>query len=389
MAFTQGVPVDVDDVLVEHNADGTHKRAGNIDRGLSANKPATCVTGDIYFATDTQILYLCHTIDTWTALGAGILVSSDDTTAGYLNGKLVATNGLLLTENNGGANETLSLLPQPPSLADGRLTLETGVAASTTDQLAKGTVYYTPYKGEVVNLWTGSVWKPVVFTEKSIAVPADANGKMYDVFGYLSGSALALEVLAWTNTTTRATALVRQNGVLCKTGDLTRRYLGSFYGSANSQTDDGIAKRHLFNCDNRLLRSLEFKETTDSWTHAVAATWRQWRGVAGATFDVVAGLPGEVMFEGAMTLNVTLGATGVVVVGFGINSTSAVTQGITMPHTVISTRQSARADLRSILAIGLNAINALEYNTTATSYTAYGDNAVAYFNSGMVGSVMI
>lgn len=36
-------------------------------------------------------------------------VSSNDTTAGYLNGKLVAGTGITFTENNNGANETLSI----------------------------------------------------------------------------------------------------------------------------------------------------------------------------------------------------------------------------------------------------------------------------------------
>lgn len=36
-------------------------------------------------------------------------VSSNDTTPGYLNGKLVAGSGIALTENNDGSNETLSV----------------------------------------------------------------------------------------------------------------------------------------------------------------------------------------------------------------------------------------------------------------------------------------
>ncbi len=36
-------------------------------------------------------------------------VSSNDTTAGYLNGKLVAGSGIVLTENNNGGNETLTI----------------------------------------------------------------------------------------------------------------------------------------------------------------------------------------------------------------------------------------------------------------------------------------
>jgi hypothetical protein len=36
-------------------------------------------------------------------------VSANDTTAGYLNGKLVAGANITLTENNDGANETLTI----------------------------------------------------------------------------------------------------------------------------------------------------------------------------------------------------------------------------------------------------------------------------------------
>ena len=36
-------------------------------------------------------------------------VSANDTTAGYLNGKLVAGSGISLTENNNGGNETLGI----------------------------------------------------------------------------------------------------------------------------------------------------------------------------------------------------------------------------------------------------------------------------------------
>ena len=41
-------------------------------------------------------------------------VSSNDTTAGYLNGKLVAGSGISLTENNNGANETLTIANSAP-----------------------------------------------------------------------------------------------------------------------------------------------------------------------------------------------------------------------------------------------------------------------------------
>lgn len=53
---------------------------------------------------------------------------------------------------------------------NGRLTLETGVPISATDQTAKTTVYFTPYKGNQINLWDGSAWTLYTFTETSLAL---------------------------------------------------------------------------------------------------------------------------------------------------------------------------------------------------------------------------
>jgi len=41
--------------------------------------------------------------------GSGVIVSANDTTTGYLNGKLVAGEGVDLTEGNDGGNETLTV----------------------------------------------------------------------------------------------------------------------------------------------------------------------------------------------------------------------------------------------------------------------------------------
>lgn len=43
------------------------------------------------------------------AAGSGVLISSNDTEVGYLNGKLVAGEGIDLTEGNDGDDETLTI----------------------------------------------------------------------------------------------------------------------------------------------------------------------------------------------------------------------------------------------------------------------------------------
>ena len=75
-------------------------------------------TGDLYFDTTSGSLNVFNgstwvqiTVDTDVKTG----VSSNDTTAGYLNGKLVAGEAVTLTENSDGGNETLTVAAVDPT----------------------------------------------------------------------------------------------------------------------------------------------------------------------------------------------------------------------------------------------------------------------------------
>lgn len=72
-------------------------------------------------------------------------VSSNDTTAGYLNGKLVAGSGIAFTENNNGSNETLSIALGSHTHAASDIT--SGIVA--TARLGSGTASSSTYlKGD-------------------------------------------------------------------------------------------------------------------------------------------------------------------------------------------------------------------------------------------------
>jgi len=89
----------------------------NVGSGLWENITLTSYLDGLLSASDDDILQ--RKSGTWTnrtiaqlvsdLAGAMIYVSADDTTAGYLNGKIVAGTHTALTENNGGANETLTV----------------------------------------------------------------------------------------------------------------------------------------------------------------------------------------------------------------------------------------------------------------------------------------
>jgi hypothetical protein len=139
----------------------------------------------------------------------------------------------------------------------GRLTLESSVPISTTDQSAKTTLYFTPYLGNHISLYDGSAWSSTTFAETSLSLAGFTASKPYDIFGYLSSGTFTLEAVVWTNTTTRATSLATQDGVYVKSGSATKRYLGTIYiNSSGGQTDDTAAKRYVWNYYNRLRRAL-------------------------------------------------------------------------------------------------------------------------------------
>jgi|SRR5689334_4207846 len=173
---------------------------------------------------------------------------------------------------------TNNILTLMPSINECRLTLETGVPVSTTDQTGKTTVYLTPYTGNRLALFNGTSWGLYsLAADKSLALGTLTSGKNYDVFAYDSSGTVTLELsAAWTNDTTRADALTTQDGILVKSGALTRRYLGTLRTTSTTTTEDSGgytgttqvgAKRFLWNYSNRVRRPLFVKDTTNTWSY--------------------------------------------------------------------------------------------------------------------------
>lgn len=158
-----------------------------------------------------------------------------------------------------------------------RLTLSASDPAPVADQSAATTLYMLPYKGNRIALYNGTSWR--VYTASSATADLSAAGtdQMYDVFCYASGTTPTLELLAWTNDTTRATALTTQDGRYVKTGDATRLYIGSLRTVSNN-CDDTKQKRLLWNYYNRIFHTSMRFDTTDSWTDSGNGTWSAMNG---------------------------------------------------------------------------------------------------------------
>lgn len=194
------------------------------------------------------------------------------------------------------------------SVCEVRLSLTSGTPVTITDVTAATTVYVTLYKGNRIALYDGSTWNLREVTANTpITVPATTS-TVYDVFCYDSATVPTFETLAWTNDTTRATALTTQDGVLCKSGSVTRRYIGSFRTTAVSgQTEDSLAKRLVWNYNNRAQRPMRVLEATDSWAYTTD-TYRQANASTANQLAVLNGFP-----ESGIDVNV---------VGFASNSSA-------------------------------------------------------------------
>lgn len=246
----------------------------------------------------------------------------------------------------------------------GRLTLTTGVPVTTTDVTGATNVYYTPYLHNGIGLYDGTSWTLFTFTERTLALGTLSNNTNYDVFLYDNSGTLTLESLAWTDDTTRATALTTQDGVYVKSGATTRRYLGTFRTTATTTTEDSAAKRFLWNAYNRVTRGVGIALPTN-YTYATN-TYRELNGSSSYRLQVVAGLATS-LFSARWS---ALEGGGTYRWGVAEDGTSAPNTGIGFVgggNNPASTYNMASTEVRKIVAVGYHYYTALEKSTSGTS----------------------
>jgi hypothetical protein len=294
------------------------------------------------------------------------------------------------------ADTTTSLVIQPAGAStasvlslqavSGRLTLTTATPVTTADVTAATTLYFTPYEGNTIPLYDGvSSWTNLTFAELSIAVPATTS-QLYDVWVYSNAGVAALELTAWTNDTTRATALALQNGVLVKTGATTRRYVGSFRTTTVSgQTEDSIANRFVWNYYHRVSRLLQRLETTASWNYTTA-TIRQANGSALNQVNFVVGVNEDPVTAQVIALPTDTGAAAhAVAVGIGLDSTTVMLSQNGSTEVAGNNGNQSIASYTGYAGVGKHSLMWLEWSQAAGTTTWYGNSAPAGWLSASSG----
>ena len=280
-----------------------------------------------------------------------------------------AQNGDQIPINRGGANYSLLVSDINALVASGsgvftpggRLTLTTGAPVTTSDVTAAGTLYYTPYVHNYIMLYNGATWDSVAFTERSISLTGLTTGQPYDVFCYNNGGTPTLELLAWTNPIARATALAYQNGRLCKSGALTRLYLGAVQMAATSQCESSLLRQFVANNYNRVMRPVKKQESTATWS-MTSSTWRQTNAASANKVEVLIGTDDTLISLQFSAIQ----SGGEAFSGIGVDS---VTPTNSPTYLYGGTGYSF---LDSFLGVGYHAINMCERGISAAAVTFYG-----------------
>lgn len=335
-------------------------------------------SGDVYFLSDVT---------------AGLATTTQVTTVGNIDKPIwqaVSTTAAILLPYRGKIVPTSNLASTITN--NYRLTLTSGVPVTTNSVTAATTIYLTPYKGNDISLYsgTGSSWIVYYPGEISIAVPATTN-QMYDIFAYNNAGTVTLELVAWTNDTTRATALTTQNGVYVKTGSLTHRYLGSFRTTGVAgQTEDSDTNRLLWNYYNRVNRFMGVFENTFSWVYTTA-TWRQANANSANQLNFVIGV-----VEDCYSCDVSACASNntitIVNVGIGLNSTTSplgptaeIISSVTTNSTMVV---QPFALSKSLPTLGYNYLAWLEYSVATGATTWYGEAGQPNSSSGINATIL-
>jgi hypothetical protein len=255
-----------------------------------------------------------------------------------------------------------------------------------------------PYEGNSVGVYDGSNWviRPVPDAGFSVASSTGSQDLPHDVFVYPSGSTLAIELLAWTNATTRATAITTQDGVEVKSGDATRRLAGTVYiRSASKYFDDSgtggaaasrPARRHVCNKYNRIPREFHIIDDTDTWALARAS----FASLNGDTDNRVSFVDTDgiqpVYCRHQMGMRPS-STSGFAYPNIGFDSTTAGDAQIKsgsggLTGTAFFVAESAYLERT---AVGYHYLQLTERTASAVSVTIWGDGGLSYLQFGGIG----
>lgn len=315
-------------------------------------------------------------------------ITNNGTDVAFPLTKNVSAGGFVISSLGLGtvATDAASVTNCNTMMCEFRLTLTTVTPVTTADVNAATTCYMTPYKGNRIALFDGTYWHMRTSAELSFTTSGLAASKMYDVFCYDNSGTPALETLVWTNDTTRATALVLQDGVLVKSAATTRRYIGTIRTDVATTFYDSLAARYLWNYYNRVRRPMRVLEGTASWNYTTN-TIRQANATTANQLDFVIGYNEELVQAEVIAAAFNSAGGNTNGVGIGLDSTTAFAAGLLNPYPATpTTRSLVSASLKIFPGVGRHYLAWLEVGSGVGTTTWIGVSGSV--QSGIHGELM-
>jgi hypothetical protein len=315
--------------------------------------------GQVFLVKFAASLQLSNNVNQVTPTGAAVKVGPNDSC-------LVRATANNIVEILSFSKSTAVV---PPYYNDHRLTLTSAAPVTTADVIGASTLYLTAYRGNNISLFNGTAWVVRQFAEISIALAGLVVGRAYDVFCYDNAGTPTLELFSWVSSLVRATALVRQDGVLVKSGDATRKYIGTILTTAANTTEDSQANRYVWNMYNRVARSMLKFGNAGSWNLVGPSAIRQANASALNQLSVIVGLVEDPLDVSVSTAAIGSGS-GLYYIGIGINGAVFSVNRFGGASTAGQLPTTCNGKLIPVL--GLNNLVWLEQVAGAITVTFYG-----------------
>ena len=346
------------------------------------------VTEDTYFKTDV------------TVAGTGVINTLNINSAFTLPTSDGSPDQVLVTDGAGSvtwADQSASGGggSVDPAMTQARMTLTTNLPVTYND-VTSSTIYYTPFRGNKIALYDGSEWALHTLSEISFSLSALTVNNNYDMFIYDNSGTLTLEAVAWSThtfgSTTRAVALATQDGVYVKSGDATKKYIGSFRTLSPIGTRDADDSRLLWNYYNRVPKRVRCQLTTTSAYHSWTYNSITVRAIANNTtigngrFVIMNGVIEDTIDMTATSL--VNGRSGSMTTTIGYNSNSSRTSTIAAgPYSASGAASPAViAMLVHTPNVGYHYYQQQEHRNYGSSYyIAYARNTAGYSHTGIEG----
>lgn len=274
----------------------------------------------------------------------------------------------------------------------GRLTLTSGTPITTGDVTGATTLYYAPYKSDVVSLYDGSTWAlysigsglSQTTTDNTKSPASVANSSNYDIFVWNDAGTVRLSRgPAWSSSTARGTGVgttelqqvngryVNKNTITNGPATLCGLYVGTVRSDGSAQLNDTKALRFVWNTYNRVQRQMLVQEATSSWSYDVTS-WRQVNGSAANQLSVIRGLDEDAMRVQAAHAAFHTSVNANFSTGIGLDSTTAPDAACLIataaaPYEVIPREAGPTAFWSGLPGLGLHALTWLERPAFSTS----------------------